>query len=70
MTPGARAAALPVSAEIAAAVSVAAADAVGGVPAADLCPVAVLLLGWVCIQLVGENFTWERGKTGKNQPCS
>lgn len=62
----AQAGALPVSTEIPAAVSVTAADAVGGVPTADLCPVLVLLLGWVCIQLLGENFTWKRGKTGKN----
>lgn len=62
----AQAGVLPVSTEIPAAISVAAADAVGGVPTADLCPVLVLLLGWVCIQLLGENFTWKRGKTGKN----
>lgn len=68
--PGAQAAVLPVSTEIPAAVSVAAADLVGGVPAAQLCPVLVLLLGWVCIQLLDESFTWKRGKTGKIQPCS
>lgn len=68
--PGAQAAVLPVSTEIAAAVSVAAADLVGGVPTAQLCPVLVLLLGWVCIQLLDENFTWKRGRTGKIQPCS
>lgn len=58
-------AALPVGTELATAVSVTAPDSVGGIPAADLCPVSVLLLGWVCVQLLGKNFTCKRGKWGK-----
>ena len=58
--------ALPASAEMATAVSVAAPDFVGGIPAADLSPVSLLLLQrQVCVQLIGKNFTCKRGKWAK-----